>query len=97
MELKDKAPTVMALGSTLSVAVVTHSDEVVEASPAGRAATPTPPTSAHATAEAMSALINLGYGQGEAAAAVAEASGAAEAAETPALIRAALKLLAPKG
>ncbi len=48
-------------------------------------------------AEALSALTNLGYAPGEAAGAVAEASRADPAAETPALIRAALKLLAPKG
>ncbi len=50
-------------------------------------------------AEALSALQNLGYAPGEAAAAVAEAIGADEAGgpDTPALIRAALKRLAPKG
>jgi Holliday junction DNA helicase RuvA len=49
------------------------------------------------TADALSALVNLGYGQGEAAQAVAQAAGDAPEAETAALIRAALKLLAPKG
>ena len=54
----------------------------------------------NASADALSALINLGYGQGDAAAAVAEAAGgdpaAGTAAGTAGLIRAALKLLAPK-
>jgi Holliday junction DNA helicase RuvA len=50
-----------------------------------------------AQSEALSALSNLGYAPGEAASAVAEAAGAAPAAETSGLIRAALKLLAPKG
>ena len=44
----------------------------------------------------MSALQNLGYGPSDAARAVAEAAGDAPEAETPALIRAALRLLAPK-
>lgn len=98
MELKEKAPTVMALGGALSVDVA-GSGEVIEA-PAAKPAPPkvsAPSASASATADAMSALVNLGYGQGEAAAAVAEAAGATGGAETPALIRAALKLLAPKG
>lgn len=98
MELKEKAPTVMALGGALSVDVA-ESGEVVEATaakPAPRTAA-APSASASATSDAMSALVNLGYGQGEAAAAVAEAAGATEGAEAPALIRAALKLLAPKG
>lgn len=97
MELKDKAPSVMALGGALSVDVAAG-DEVIEpaAKPAKRPAAPVS-ASASATADALSALLNLGYGQGEAAAAVAEAAGANEGAEAPALIRAALKLLAPKG
>ena len=52
-------------------------------------------TSASAQAEALSALTNLGYGPGEAAPAVAEAAGAEPNADTAALIRAALKKLAP--
>jgi Holliday junction DNA helicase RuvA len=93
MELKDKAPTVMALGGALSVEVG-GVDEVIEpAQPRKTMASP----SASATADALSALINLGYGQGEAASAVAQASGAEPDAAAPALIRASLKLLAPKG
>ncbi|MCB2116663.1 MAG: Holliday junction branch migration protein RuvA [Rhodobacteraceae bacterium] len=94
MELKDKAPSVMALGGALTVDVALVED-AAEPAPklARRAVTP----AASATADALSALLNLGYGQGEAAAAVAEASGSSHEAEAPALIRAALKLLAPKG
>lgn len=104
MELKDKAPTVMALGGALSVDVAPAGEaggEVIEVPatrPAGKsAAAPAPVGSAAATADALSALVNLGYGQGEAAAAVARAAGESEGGATPALIRAALKLLAPKG
>lgn len=97
MELKDKAPTVMALGGALSVEVG-GVDEVIEpAQPRKAAAKPVASPSASATADALSALINLGYGQGEAASAVAQASGAEPDAAAPALIRASLKLLAPKG
>ena len=93
MELKDKAPGLMAMAGTLAQAT---GDEVIEAetaAPAPRATRAGNP----AQAEALSALANLGYGPGEAAGAVAEAAGAAPGADTPALIRAALKLLAPKG
>lgn len=97
MELKDKAPTVMSLGGALSVEVG-GVDEVIEpAQPRKAAAKPVASPSASATADALSALINLGYGQGEAASAVAQASGAEPDAAAPALIRASLKLLAPKG
>jgi len=50
-----------------------------------------------AQSEALSALTNLGYGPGEAASAVATALGEDPAVDTPTLIRAALRLLAPKG
>ena len=96
-ELKDKAPAIMAMGgeapATPSAGVADL--EVIEtvAAPAAPLRTGT----AHAQAEALSALSNLGYGPGEAAGAVAQAAGAEPEAETPALIRAALKLLAPKG
>jgi Holliday junction DNA helicase RuvA len=49
-----------------------------------------------AQAEAMSALTNLGYGPGEAVQAVAQAAESHPGAGTPELIRAALRLLAPK-
>lgn len=98
-ELKDKAPAVMALGASLSEPPL----EVVD-----RAATPEPgpvptdipapqPSRASAQADALSALENLGYARGEAAQAIAVAAGDAPEADTTALIRAALRALAPKG
>lgn len=98
-ELKDKAPTVMAMGKaepTRPSVEDAEQDAVVEPlAKAPRAAAPAP--SASAQAEALSALSNLGYAPGEAASAVAQAAGDAPEADTPALIRAALRLLAPKG
>ncbi|MEE2861504.1 MAG: Holliday junction branch migration protein RuvA, partial [Pseudomonadota bacterium] len=52
--------------------------------------------SGQAMADALSALTNLGYGPSEAASAVAEAQAREPTASMPALIRAALRLLAPK-
>jgi holliday junction DNA helicase RuvA len=100
LELKDKAPVVMVLGGVLGQATTTADDVIEDAAPA-RPAKTTPKLTADpaalASADALSALINLGYGQGEAAAAVAEAAGGGQGADTGALIRASLKLLAPKG
>ncbi len=95
-ELKDKAPTVMAMGAAVEDAppVVEVSPEAPVAEPAKR---PIKAPSASAQAEALSALSNLGYGPSEAASAVAQAAGDAPEADTAALIRGALKLLAPKG
>ncbi|SFR32460.1 Holliday junction DNA helicase subunit RuvA [Yoonia tamlensis] len=94
LDLKDKAPGVMAMGGTVAEA---YGDEVIEpaqAAPVKRA----PAKKANpAQAETLSALANLGYGPGDAASAVAEAAGADPDADTSALIRATLKLLAPKG
>ncbi|MCL4105152.1 UNVERIFIED_CONTAM: hypothetical protein GTU68_018859 [Idotea baltica] len=53
--------------------------------------------SATAEAEALSALANLGYGPGDAASAVAGVSQDMPDADVSALIREALKRLAPKG
>lgn len=121
LELKDKAPTVMAMGLT---APDLGDDGVIDtadpaARPGQRAADPTaagepqeapegrnpparpaPRTSARrqaqqAQADALSALTNLGYGPSDAAHAVAQA--AEHEAETAGLIRAALRLLAPRG
>ncbi|MBM1689032.1 Holliday junction branch migration protein RuvA [Sulfitobacter geojensis] len=95
LDLKDKAPSVMAMSGTLVEAQGEVEAEVLEPiTPVKRAA---PAPNASAQAEAMSALGNLGYSPGDAAAAVAQAAGDAPDAETPALIRGALKLLAPKG
>ena len=92
IELKDKAPGVMAMGGTVAEATGDEVLEPVEATPVTRA-----PKSNPAQAEALSALGNLGYAPGEAASAVAEAAGVEPEADTSTLIRAALKLLAPKG
>jgi len=93
LELKDRAPAMMALGSAPAVAVA-DPDAVIEAPAAAPVAAPAAPP-ASAQADALSALANLGYAPAEAAAAVAEAG--AGATDTPGLIRAALRLLAPKG
>lgn len=96
-ELRDKAPALMAQGAAepaAPVATASAPDPVVE--PAAPAAAPAPAPSA-AVPDAMSALANLGYGPADAARAVAEAQSATPDADTPALIRAALRLLAPKG
>lgn len=97
MELKDKAPAVMALGGGLTVdpGPLSQAAEVLETPPAPAGAPPAP-ASAQATADALSALGNLGYAPSEAVRAVAEAAGQEPGATTPALIRAALRLLAPK-
>ena len=58
---------------------------------------PSQPAGTAAQAEALSALSNLGYAPGDAAGAVAQAAGEMAEASTPDLIKAALKLLAPKG
>ena len=95
LDLKDKAPAVMAMGGTLAQATgdapATRADDAV-IEPVAVSAAP-----ASAQADALSALGNLGYGPSDAAAAVAQAAGNAPDADTPVLIRAALKLLAPKG
>lgn len=92
-ELRDKAAGVMAMGA--------EPDAVPEPTGKGEAPVPgsarvAPPVAPQpgAEAEALSALVNLGYGHGEAAAAVAASAGEG-VAETPALIRAALRRLAP--
>lgn len=100
LDLKDKAPAVMAMdggGDAMQAA----GDAVVEPVAAAPAASPgrraAPASGPSPQSEALSALGNLGYGPSEAAAAVAEAAAAAPEAGTPELIRSALKLLAPKG
>lgn len=94
IELKDKAPSVMAMGGTLAEA---SGDTVIEVEAPDQFRRTAAPKANPAQAEALSALGNLGYAPGEAASAVAEAAGAAPDADTSILIRAALKLLAPKG
>lgn len=90
-ELKDKAPTVM------SMAAPTPPTDVAQ--PGAPMIEPAPQSAADgaAQAEALSALGNLGYAPAEAARAVAEAASDDPEAGTPALIRAALRRLAPAG
>ena len=93
LDLKDKAPTVMAMGGTNTGATPPADDDVIEPMPT---MTMTPAASgSSAQADALSALSNLGYGPSDAARAVAEAAGTAPDADSKTLIRAALRLLAP--
>lgn len=108
LDLKDKAPSVMAMGGTIAQAMDSVA-EVIEQpepdappapQPAGKSdkqATSQAASRANAQADALSALGNLGYGPSDAAAAVAEAAANDPDANEAALIRAALRLLAPKG
>ncbi|MEX3016508.1 Holliday junction branch migration protein RuvA [Gymnodinialimonas hymeniacidonis] len=92
MELKDKAPAAMAQGGSLGAAM---GDEAAEPLVVDDAPAPKPRAAAsNAQAEALSALQNLGYAPSDAARAVAEAADGES--ETSGLIRAALRLLAPK-
>ena len=101
LELKAKAPSVMAQGvalSSVATADVLEPDPVPLAAPARKPAAPSAAQArAGVAADALSALANLGYGPGDAAQAVASAAGDAPEADTPTLIRMALKRLAPKG
>ncbi|PRX38348.1 Holliday junction DNA helicase subunit RuvA [Meinhardsimonia xiamenensis] len=99
-ELKDRAPAVMAMGAGEAAPLAGAPEEMAPepaSQPSFPKSRPQPPTFATAQAEALSALGNLGYGPSEAARAVAEAAAAEPEADTAALIRAALRLLAPKG
>ena len=98
LELQAKAPAVMAMGAAGAVPAMTGAAPALP--PA--APSPAPPrdhaathAGAQARADALSALLNLGYGHGEAAAAVAEVDDGAGDVAT--LLRAALRVLAPKG
>ncbi|WP_170385083.1 Holliday junction branch migration protein RuvA [Ruegeria atlantica] len=100
LDLKDKAPGVMAMGGTVTEAMDGPELEVVELAqpiPAPTRAVKPASGAAAASAGALSALGNLGYGPSEAASAVAEAAANMPDAGEAELIRAALKLLAPKG
>ncbi len=97
LDLKDKAHSVMAMagaapaaGGGASPPAGADDDAVLE--PVAHVA-----PSGAAQSEALSALGNLGYGPSDAASAVAQAAGENEGADVAVLIRAALKLLAPKG
>ena len=99
LELKSKAPAMMALGGTMPAASVVEPFEAAEPAPAKRRTPAAPPPisdRAAFAADALSALVNLGYAQGDAAQAVMTISAENPDADTATMIRAALKLLAPK-
>ncbi len=95
LELKNKAPSVMAMSG--QQAALPAGDDVIEAEAAKPRRRAAPPKQNLAQPEALSALANLGYGPSDAAGAVAQALEADPDLDTGALIKAALKLLAPKG
>lgn len=88
-ELKDKVPKIMAMGGAVGAGAADANIASVEQPSAPRPLV-------DAQADALSALVNLGYPQAAAAGAVARVAGEAPEAQAPALIRAALKLLAPR-
>lgn len=102
LELQAKAPAVMAMGAAGAMPAMTgtapalapEAEAVSEAAPVVPAA-PVAHAGAQVRADALSALLNLGYGHGEAAAAVAEVDDGG--GDVAALLRAALRVLAPKG
>jgi Holliday junction DNA helicase RuvA len=102
LELKSKAPAVMAAGVSLSAVAApgAESPEAVPRPAARRSAVPALPTDGQVragfTADALSALVNLGYGTGDAAQAIATVSAEQPQADTATLIRLALRLLAPR-
>jgi Holliday junction DNA helicase RuvA len=99
IELKDKAPTIMAMGAAQAARPSTSTDDTVLEPLEAVEPTPEPTVSAvgsGAQADALSALSNLGYAPADAARAVAQAADSGEASDSASLIRAALRLLAPK-
>ncbi|WYK03777.1 Holliday junction branch migration protein RuvA [Cereibacter sphaeroides f. sp. denitrificans] len=98
LELKSKAPALMGMGGGTAAQAPSEALEPEPGTSSGsrrRTRAPEPPRPTH-TADALSALANLGYQPTDAAQAVAQAAGESPDADTAALIRAALKLLAPK-
>lgn len=99
LELKAKAPGVMAHGAGLAAKAGAEDVVIEEAAPVPRRVAKVDEGSARraaASADALSALVNLGYGPGDAAQAVATVAGDLADGDAAALIRAALKVLAPK-
>ena len=92
-ELKDKAAEIMATGNVEIAAP--HMEDVREAETIAMDISVPEPSSDNSQADALSALENLGYSRGEAAGAVAQAAGDNPEAGEQALIRSALKFLAP--
>ena len=89
-ELKDKAPNMMALGAASKQTADVGDYAVIDENVPEAIAEPIQPG---AEADALSALVNLGYGHSDAAQAIARSD--IENADAAALIKAALKHLAP--
>lgn len=100
LELKGKAPSLMALGgaasATAEVGVIDGGDAapIQKAKPKPKADDGAAAAAANARADALSALVNLGYHEGEAAHAVATVEASGTGPDANALIKAALKALA---
>ena len=86
-ELKNKAPAMMAVAGSEAMSTPKAAPQIAD----------TPDADPVAAADALSALVNLGYAHGEAAEAVSRASMDAPDADASALIKTALKALAPAG
>jgi Holliday junction DNA helicase RuvA len=100
LELKGKAPALMAMGGAASApaeaSLVDDGDIASKAAPKKKPKVEdsAAAAAANARADALSALVNLGYLEGEAATAVAMVEAEGVASEPNALIKAALKALA---
>ncbi len=99
LDLKDKAHSVMAMAGTATNTAPAAGGAAPAAADADPDAVLEPfvPENGAAQSEALSALGNLGYSPSDAVSAVAQAAGENEGGDVTTLIRAALKLLAPKG
>jgi Holliday junction DNA helicase RuvA len=95
-ELKDKAPSVMALAPEAPLAEPVIMPDAPAAPQPKKAPAPPPSGAGQHQAAALSALVNLGYGHSDAASAVAQAADQDPEVGEAGLIRNALKLLAPK-
>ncbi len=97
LELKAKAPSVMASGASLAgVAEAGVIEPEVVIAPVRAAVPSAAQARAGQSADALSALMNLGYGAGDAAQAVAGVAGEMPDADTATLIRLSLRALAPR-
>ena len=98
-ELKDKAPKIMAMGGEGSEIVEADVSMVIDVQTPVETPviTKNQKSEASAQADALSALINLGYGHGDAAGAIAQVTSEIPSSISTEIIKAALKLLAPKG
>ena len=104
LDLKDKAHSVMAMAGmsagaapSLGIAQSDDADDPEDMSVVVERYDVPAAGNGAAQSETLSALSNLGYGPSDAAGAVAQAAVENDGVDTATLIRAALKLLAPKG